>query len=477
MVYGQLRVCGPLHKYDVPSEEPCYTDISIFDADAGRVTQAAVPLLLPHEMFSFLMQDVRLARACVGADPSSFWARMAALPHMEGHPIASNPSKWATCLPLGFHGDAAKFSATDSALALSWNGLLAESRSSLSTRHLIAVVPTAFLIDVSKWELCKVITWSLAAIMDGRHPVCDHKGQPWTHAARRERAGQPLAEQWSGATVDFRGDWGHQQTFWRLPSPTGKKMCWLCEATKTGQTSWLFCGPNAQWRQRPRDTEWYLGRRRNLGINPLALLPGWRVQFIRMDEMHAVKAGIARWAFAGALLDMAWNGAFGPPPLDDQLQKAWVQFRAWRRRHRIQANPRKFTPDRLGVGRGEFAESASKAFNTRVLVSWLSECFQSWALATVSDRARVTAMVLHSLNDMFHLMERCTGLFFPAEVAERFCNAGDRAMLGYMWLAKDSTLRGLLVWPAHPKVHALACLCARKGETRNTQRAWATKIF
>lgn len=429
------------------------------------MTRAPVPFLLPHEVFATLMSDEALAKSCVGADPAGFWERIAGVPYMAGHPIASDPTQWATCLPLGLHGDGVRFSATDSALAITWNGLLAQSRTPLCTRHLVTVVPTPFLLESSKFELSTVITWSLAAIMDGRHPPCDHTGQAWADPVRAARAGQPLAPPWKGAPVDFRGDWLHQSAFWRLPSATGKKMCWLCDATSKGPCSWVFAGPNARWRHRPHDTAWYLARRHT---NPLSRLPGFRLQFIRVDEMHCIKLGIARFAVAGALLEMAQGGGFGPLPLDNQLQEAWASFREWRRQRRIQANPRRFTRERLGLGKGEFAHSASKAHNTRILIAWLCDKFLAWDQADASDRNKVTGMVLHGLSSMFHLMESSKGIFFQPQVAQQFCAAGERVVSGYLWLARDSTARGLLWWPARPKIHAVCHLISFvRDECRN----------
>jgi hypothetical protein len=231
-------------------------EIDIATPDGLGQARVATPMLLPHQVFAALHMDPINARQRLGIDPASFWEKLAGTQYLRNHPVVKDPVKWSRCLPLGFHGDSAKFTKQDSLMCLSWNGILAEGRDPLDNRHLIVALPTTWLLPGTLWQLTEVVAWSFAALLDGTWPLCDHRNQPWpADTAWAMQAGRPLADGLCACALDFRGDWQFQCQFWNFPTWNALEMCWLCHATKHGDTSWDFFGADAAWRSKPRTTQ------------------------------------------------------------------------------------------------------------------------------------------------------------------------------------------------------------------------------
>ena len=447
--------------------------IDIATPDGLDTEQASAPMLLPHEVFAHLHSDPRSARLRLGFDVTQFWEQFARSPDSENHFVASDPAKWPHFFPIGFHGDSAKFTKQDSLMCLSWNGILAAGRDPLDTRQLIFALPTTWLLPGTLWQMAAVVAWSFAVLLDGTWPLEDHLGNPWpVGSARAARAGSSLANGMGACLVDFRGDWQFQAAFWNLPAWNGLQMCWLCKASKYGQLAWDLFGPDAAWRSAPRTTASYFQERPN--VNPMCLLPGWSLTHVRLDETHTVKLGIARWSVAACIIDFAGRGAWGDPhmPLDGRLKHAWAAFQEWCGTVAVNCNARRFTKERLGIGRGKFAESASKAWNTRVLVAWLASKSGDLATRAVdnADHASMIALHMWSLHDFFLSMEEVKSQFFSESQADRCVSAGNHVVSSYGWLAREATNKKQLLWPIRPKVHALCHIIMYVQATRRNPK-------
>ena len=247
----------------------------------------------------------------MGSCPTHFWKEASLAPYMLDHPIASHPDQWALHVPLGFHGDSAKFNKQDSLMCLAWSSVLARAKDPFDNRWLICAVPTPWLLPGTLLQVSEVVAWSFCALADGTYPLTDHKGMPWPRGSERARlAGQSLAGGMKGTAVDLRGDWQFQSLFWGIPAHNGITMCGHCAARQTGPMAWGNFGPSAPWRSHPQTTAEYLCKRLAGSLNPMCLCPGWRLEFIRWDETHLVKLGVARFSIASALLDLSHRGIF-----------------------------------------------------------------------------------------------------------------------------------------------------------------------
>jgi hypothetical protein len=123
----------------------------------------------------------------------------------------------------------------------------------------------------------------------------------------------------------------------------------------------------------------------------------------------------------------------------------------------VNCNARRFTKDRLGIGHGKFAESATKAWNTRVLVAWLASKSADLAMPVAGNADHASMMALHmwALHEFFLSMEEVKSQFFSESQADRCINAGNRVISSYGWLAREATQNKQLLWPIRPKLHGL----------------------
>ena len=420
-----------------------------------------------------------MKNVCGDGQCAAFWERMATVSYMQGHPIIQEPSLWHSVIPLGFHGDGAAFTKLDKLMAFSWNPILCPGQQNrLDSRFMIAAIPTTWLLSspqgpVTLWQLSNAIAWSFAVLLEGRYPRTDHKLRPWDVGSHRAAvAGQQIAGQFTGTIVDYRGDWQQQILFWRVPDFNGvDEMCWECDATLEGPRQFSDFSDAAFAQRQPTTTNVFLQRHPMARANPFTLLPGWRIQFIKWDETHLVKLGVARLVVASALVRLVERRLFGPPPLEDQLKRAWAAFREWACRNRIQHNVRKFTKARLGLNGAEYPESSTKAWNTRVLVAWLAEVSGNAHDAPATESNCILALLLHSLHEFFATMENCSSLFFSDAELTTFADSVRRFLAAYNALALEAFRDGKLRWPIRPKHHGMVHL--RHGaltDSRNPKR-------
>lgn len=190
--------------------------------------------------------------------------------------------------------------------------------------------------------------------------------------------------------------------------------------------------------------------------NPIAMVPGWTLQMVRYDETHVLKLGLARLTIGSAMVDLVDQGRWGQPGDWEQLKHAYADFRRWSRENGVHANVRRFTKSRLGVRTDQFPESATKAWNSRLLVKWLAH------LLGADETEANQALRLHvvSLNSLFDNMEQCKNLFFSEAEAAQFQADVRMVLATNVFLAQRALERGVLRWPLRPKHHGLHHLSA-----------------
>jgi hypothetical protein len=166
----------------------------------------------------------------------------------------------------------------------------------------------------------------------------------------------------------------------------------------------------------------------------LARLPGWQLAMVRVDPMHTINMGVARWSVASALVELMDRSQFDDrrSSRERHLQWAYRDFLMFCLRTGWRANVDVFTPARIGIKKAkEFPEASYKAYNTRVLVSWLAHVANTAADAEASDHHRALALHLWALDELFKSMEDCAERYFTAAEAERFIHAGNRLRLNH----------------------------------------------
>jgi hypothetical protein len=458
--------------------------------DGLSQTRVKVPLLLPHEMFAAMHSE---GPACwqkhvVGSSPREFWEEATKAEWMADHPLLGNPHRaepgavpcdrvaWDSLIPIGIHGDGAKFSKYDSLMCLTWSSILSSAKDAIDNRWLITAVPLPRLLPGTLRQICEPIAWSLAVMADGIWPQTDHQSQAWPPGSSRNRQG-PLANGVKGVLFDCRGDWAHQVSFWQFPTWTSTPhMCFHCFATHRGDTSWANFGPDAAWRARQRTTEEYIADHPPGVLNPLARVPGWKVEMVRWDPTHILNLGIGRWTAGAAIINLCERGIFDELGEDKRLKVAWRRFKAWCFNRRVESNARAFTLQRLTWNTTEFAESTSKAMNTRIIIGWLATEATNAPDADMNDQNKMLASHLFNLNELHLSMEECKTQFFDHAGEERFCTAGAAVLSTNAWLAAEAARNARMLWPLKPKHHGLSHLIMGVRKTKRNPKYFATML-
>ena len=201
-----------------------------------------------------------------------------------------------------FGGDSAPFSAkaSDSVFLLTWRLLTGSHRN----RY--------WIFAVNKRRLCacgcfgrhtmdaafQVVAWSFRALLSGRYPRHDHKGEPFAPSSWRGKvAGQSLRIR--GACLAKTSNWAWLKQVVGLVGwndGSRRSCCWLCNARFVAG-SYDDASLAAEWRSSPVDTPAFWAELSSSGqfCSKVWSIPGMRIEWLRPDFMHMVDLGITQY--------------------------------------------------------------------------------------------------------------------------------------------------------------------------------------
>ena len=103
-------------------------------------------------------------------------------------------------LGLGLHGDGAPTNKTQSLFTIAWNSIHGRG-TTRETRYVFTVVKKSDLVDGTLEALFDRLAWSMNALLEGRLPERDWRGQ------KLQQGGRQLATRgWKFACVQLRGN-------------------------------------------------------------------------------------------------------------------------------------------------------------------------------------------------------------------------------------------------------------------------------
>ena len=118
---------------------------------------------------------------------------------------------------------------------------------------------------------------------------------------------------------------------------------------------------------------------------------------LKYCSMHCVNLGIAQWANASCILALAEINFFGQDSLAVQLEVLTVRFKKWCRLHGIHHSQVVITVGMMHLSDAAYPELTLKAYNGRVMVSFLATCCQA-ACAQGADLGLTTSAMTHLSN-------------------------------------------------------------------------------
>ena len=157
-------------------------------------------------------------------------------------------------------------------------------------------------------------------------------------------------------------------------------------------------------------------------------IPGFRKERVVTDFMHTAHLGVFQHVCGSALVELCQTYAFGPGALKLQLAEAWRQFKAWCARNSVNCSMECFTPDRCNLNsKSKVVYLKSKAFNCRVLLSWLQMLCSS---RLDTDHAKLRSTCLYHLCTYQHLQD-LHGEFLEADEASLMYSHGYSFLFAY----------------------------------------------
>lgn len=322
------------------------------------------------------------------------------------------------------------------------------SASALST-FIITVLPNWALIPGKTLpDIERCITWMWQCAFAGRWPLTDHLGRDITleHGERRfALKGEPLCKgepRFRIAMAAFKADLAFEMQTFKFETYNQNQMCRECHAHKTDPGMlYTQLGPTAPWRQRVRTTSAYVCNRAET-LPAFVLIPGWCLEIHRYDLMHVVFLGLALHLVGSCIMDLAERGFWAGPNLRSQLVRAWLDLRAWVRRHGLQCSQSRFTPGSLGRGskKSAYAEIKSKAHNCRVMVSWLADILYIARDRYGVDSQRLAATTW-ALSDFCWCLDNFKHWKLSEGVARRMYERGHTFLQLYQQLSRSALAR------------------------------------
>ena len=218
-------------------------------------TTRTVSVVLPHEQLHLMALAGKVPRLRV-SDAS--WNADFGVGKLVREWCRSEGFGSRDILALGIHADGVSYTTNNragynrSVAVCSYNVISAESAADRGRRHLFYAVSKSSLCDCgcegfhTVDQLNSVFGWSMQALARGQAPSCRHDGSPWTLLDRRTRRQGAIPV--TAALLQCRGDWEWLVQSFRFRHYGSEAFCWMCDATHSGELSYLDVGPQARWR-------------------------------------------------------------------------------------------------------------------------------------------------------------------------------------------------------------------------------------
>ena len=314
----------------VEVEVPCV------DPKTSLVETTPASMFLPHLMFADLAKGhpQRFESMFGVSKLVDFWdgALKTNDDRLVGHPMRSKPDWKEKTIPIFVHGDGVEFQDRDSLMVWSW-GAIDSLFNSLDNHILIAAFPKSSTSPDTWKPLMSELSWSLRALLDGKHPEKDNVGNALEKDSEHFLAkGLPLTPFGHRCVVwSLQGDHEFFSNVVGLPHWRNRFPCWECDGSNDAEPA------NKCIRTiHPANNDFDLVSNTCAAANPRSNhpifdVPGVTTKMVRGDGLHILFTKGVYAHFLGSILAfMCWKEGPGAhqvvPPwkrlglLFDQIQ-------------------------------------------------------------------------------------------------------------------------------------------------------------
>ena len=358
----------------------------------------AHPFMLPHLFFGHLNKNNKeqFLKSVLGMDTDCefFWSSEEGRKLAEQHPELKHrsPAQLRKTVPLGLHGDGGAYSHQDSLYAVSWNSFVGLGIT-ITKRFIFTLIRKAKLTPATWVVIWQIFGWSVNALLTGQTPSSDWQGRPL------EAGGAPIADGFSGALIQIRGDWAFYCEVLHFPKHNEvENMCWMCKAAiKIPEYVYTNATATAGWRTTMRSHESYSAE---LLANDVPLpglfahVVGLRLEHVAIDVLHTVDLGVASHVIANTMVEVMKLGQWGRT-YGEQVTGLSADLKSWYRRsgsslHKLKG---KLTIDRLR-SKGGWPKLKAKASATRHMAHYCLDIATRFNDGSVHDRRRLSLSTL-----------------------------------------------------------------------------------
>ena len=206
---------------------------------------------------------------------------------------------------------------------------------------------------------------------------------------------------------------------------------------------------------------------------PLMNMPGFMIQMVGIDLMHAFHLGVCR-DLMGSALKVLIRGKYIFPgsTIDKRLQAASQSLRAYASQNKLQLRLKKITKANLHWEGQTFPEIRCKASDSAVILKWLSWVFRNHALP---ENLAHIGTVLWAANEWISCI-MSSGDYISDAQREHCLVIGDLFLETYLVLASEAYSLSRWLWRVRPKFHLLCHVQIYIQQTRSKRniRTFAT---
>ena len=242
-----------------------------------------------------------------------------------------------------------------------------------------------------------------------------------------------------------------------------QEICHLCFATLGGPRSYARFFDDFGDGERDSDNymESVFGR-----ASPWTQLPGFRLDMIGPEVMHAGPLGACLYGAGSLLLELCQSGFFGIPArgpitwkqrLQFQLSLAYLDFKAFNRRHGKRCSQGKFKVARLSLTtQNGMPYLKAKASNAMHICEWLSDCARRQVVQHPSEYGQVRACMAWGMASFFKIIKSGGCPCLTCSELQKLREARNAFLGNYHQLRALNEEQGRPLYPLTPKFHLLA---------------------
>jgi hypothetical protein len=363
--------------------EPQLVALTLKNENRSGNHRVDVPLIAPYEMFHHLYEHGNFRRNMLGdgsVNLREYWSLAMSQPWAANHPLQGKPEVWPWAIPIVWFTDGAEFTkgSQTEGVVYQWSSAIVEGITSMESKYLTAFLVGDTCLPITNDELVAYFAWCSKVWLAGRFPDTDFYGSPWPEGSWRcAMKNKPIAGPYFGVfsavthDAKARYETHHFANYYNC-----NYICESCLAcVHPGRLSYCNFRKDAPWRNYRISHERYLQITPASIVSPWSQIPGWHLSRCLLDWMHCNHLGVGRDVTAQIAFDLCTWGYIGPGTLDEQLQRLWLQYRRWARKHKVPYSRRRFNSKVMGLNT-EYAfpemNSRTKAAHIKPLVHFLA---------------------------------------------------------------------------------------------------------